>query len=40
MDINFMEAIEYGLSKLNLKYLKEGKRNAVDSQPGTTLTML
>ena len=30
MDMNFQEAIKSGLSKLNLKSLKEGQRNAVE----------
>lgn len=30
MDVNFQEAIKSGLSRLNLKSLKEGQRNAVD----------
>jgi len=30
MDMNLLEAVEYGLSKLNLKSLKERKRNAVE----------
>ena len=29
-DMNFIEAIEYSLSKLNFKSLKEGQRKAVD----------
>ena len=30
MDINFKEAIEYGLSKPNFNSLKEGQRNSVE----------
>lgn len=30
MDMNFKEVIEHGLSKLNLKTLKEGERKPVE----------